>query len=352
LKGVSDAEKSDKVDVDLIENPIDKSFASSVSAELSTNDITVDLVNPNKIRRSSNLRLKSHDPLQCYDVLDDMYSIYYDQEVMLIFYTAGMLFLICVQNDYQDKYAARPYMDGQEDLNNKMRSILIDWLVEVHNKYKLQTATLWLCVNIIDRYLSKVPIKRGKLQLVGVSSLFIACKFEEVYPPESRDFVHITDNAYSHTELLHMETEILNSLNYEIFVPTGYHFLCRYLNCIRASDNTRCLANYYAERNLQEVHMLEVKPRVFAGAAIYAALIQQKERYSEQLHGRHESCWSKALQEESNLKESDLLSCARLLVKNAKEEPITTSKRKLNAAKKKYSLEKFQSVALLALPRI
>ena len=86
MKGVSDAEKSDKVDIDLIENPIDKSFSSSFSAELSTNDITVDLVNPNKIRRSSNLRLKSHDPLQCYDVLDDMYNVYYDQEVMLTFY--------------------------------------------------------------------------------------------------------------------------------------------------------------------------------------------------------------------------------------------------------------------------
>ena len=92
LKGVSDAEKSDKVDVDLIENPIDKSFASSASAELSTNDITVDLVNPNKIRRSFNLRLKSHDPLQCYDILDNMYNIYYDQEVMLILYFAGILF--------------------------------------------------------------------------------------------------------------------------------------------------------------------------------------------------------------------------------------------------------------------
>ncbi len=80
----------------------------------------------------------------------------------------------------QAKYAVQPYMDKQEDLNNKMRSILVDWLVEVHFKFKLYPATLWLTVNIIDRFLSKVPIKRARLQLVGISSFFIACKFEEV----------------------------------------------------------------------------------------------------------------------------------------------------------------------------
>lgn len=142
-------------------------------------------------------------------------------------------------------------MHAQEDLNNKMRSILVDWLVEVHHKFKLYPATLWLTVNVIDRFLAKVPIKRARLQLVGISAFFIACKFEEVYPPEAKDFVHITDNAYTRQEMLAMESDILNALNYEILVPTGFNFLSRYLNCIRASENTRLLACYYAERNLQ-----------------------------------------------------------------------------------------------------
>lgn len=250
----------------------------------------------------------------------------------------------------QDKYAAKPYMAKQEDLNFKMRSILLDWLVEVHHKFKLQTATLWLCVNIIDRYLEKQTIKRARLQLVGVSAFFIACKFEEVHPPEARDFVYITDNAYKREEVLGMETEILKVLNFEILVPTGYHFLVRYLNCIRASDNTRLLACYYAERNLQENHMLEVKPRVYAAAALYAALRQQNMYYHEDLYDA--PVWSKALQEESNLKEADLIPCAKLLMKHVAEEPTTTSKRKLIAAKKKYSLDKNQNVAMLPLPNI
>jgi transcription initiation factor TFIIIB Brf1 subunit/transcription initiation factor TFIIB len=241
-------------------------------------------------------------------------------------------------------------MHNQADLNNKMRSILVDWLVEVHHKMKLQTSTLWLTVNLIDRFLTTVNIKRAKLQLVGIAAFFIACKFEEVYAPEAKDFIHITDNAYTREELLKMETDILTALNFEVLVPTGYHFLSRYLNAISASENTRLLASYYAERNLQEPHMLEVKPRVFAGAAVYCALLQQNQRYPGNLGGTE--TWNRVLREESNLTTADIMGCAENLIKNVKEEPITTSKRKLIAAKKKYLLDKNKKVAELELPII
>ena len=80
-----------------------------------------------------------------------------------------------------------------------MRGILVDWLIEVHNKFKLHAQTLWLCVNILDRYLEKVDVQRTKLQLVGVTALLIAAKFEEIYPPEIKDCVYITDFAYVST---------------------------------------------------------------------------------------------------------------------------------------------------------
>lgn len=96
--------------------------------------------------------------------------------------------------------------------------------------------------------------------------------------------------------------------------------------------------------------MLEVKPRVFAAAALYAALTQQSQRYPDKL--ALSSTWGRALQEESNLKEADLIVCARQLVKHVQEEPVTTSKRKLIAAKKKYLCDKYQNVASLDLPII
>ena len=78
-----------------------------------------------------------------------------------------------------------------------MRAILIDWLVDVHSKFKLVNETMFLTVNLIDRFLGKVQVTRQKLQLVGVTCMFIATKYEEIYPPDLRDFVYVTDKAYT-----------------------------------------------------------------------------------------------------------------------------------------------------------
>ena len=166
---------------------------------------------------------------------------------------------------------ARPYMDQQGDINRKMRSILVDWLVDVHHRFKLQPLTLWLTVNILDRYLMQVQTMRSKLQLVGVSAMFIACKYEEMFPPFLRDCVCITDFAYEREDVLVMEKQILITLNYNIFVPTGFHFLSRYLNAIDASENLRHIASYYAERNLQEYDSLNHEPHKVAATSLFAA---------------------------------------------------------------------------------
>lgn len=95
-------------------------------------------------------------------------------------------------------FIAQPgYMKKQTDINEKMRAILVDWLVEVHLKFKLYPETLYLTINLIDRYLEKEEVLRQDLQLVGVTAMLIASKYEEIYAPEVRDFVYITDKAYS-----------------------------------------------------------------------------------------------------------------------------------------------------------
>jgi len=88
-------------------------------------------------------------------------------------------------------------MSVQTDINEKMRSILIDWLVEVQIKFKLLPETLYLTTNLIDRFLGLKKVSRDKLQLVGVACMLIATKYEEIYAPEVKDFVYISDNAYS-----------------------------------------------------------------------------------------------------------------------------------------------------------
>ena len=104
------------------------------------------------------------------------------------------------------------YMSRQVDVNEKMRGILVDWIIEVHLKFKLLPETLFLTVSLIDRYLEFTQIMRTKLQLVAVSAMLIASKYEEIYAPEVRDFVFITDNAYTREEILQMEMSILTTL--------------------------------------------------------------------------------------------------------------------------------------------
>ena len=87
----------------------------------------------------------------------------------------------------------------QRDINDKMRAILIDWLNEVSTKFKLSPRTLYVTVNLIDRYLEVKELGRQKLQLVGVAAMLIAAKFEEIYAPEVKDFVYITDRVRPRT---------------------------------------------------------------------------------------------------------------------------------------------------------
>jgi G2/mitotic-specific cyclin-B, other len=106
-----------------------------------------------------------------------------------------------------------------------MRSILIDWLVEVHLKFKLVPESLYLTVNLIDRFLEREQVKRSKLQLIGVTAMLIACKYEEIYPPIVKDFVYITDNAYTKEEILDQERRMLTALDFDIQITSPYRFL-------------------------------------------------------------------------------------------------------------------------------
>ena len=106
------------------------------------------------------------------------------------------------------------YMNFLTDINEKMRCILLDWLIEVHLKFKLRPETLFLTVNIIDRCLAlsalaRFAITKHTLQLLGVTALMIASKFEEIYPPVTNDYVYITDKAYTKEQVLRMEGSIL-----------------------------------------------------------------------------------------------------------------------------------------------
>lgn len=129
------------------------------------------------------------------------------------------------------------YMNTQYDINDKMRAMLNDWLIEVHLKFKLVPETLFLTVNLIDRFLARYQVHRQKLQLVGVTCMLIASKYEEIYAPEVKDFVYITDKAYDKEEILQMEREILMTLEFDISGPSPFRFLERFVKFVDEKDS-------------------------------------------------------------------------------------------------------------------
>lgn len=225
------------------------------------------------------------------------------------------------------------YMDDQDDINDKMRAILIDWLVDVNLKFKLLPQTHFLTINIIDRFLSCVKIKRSKLQLVGVSALFIACKYEEIYPPELKTFAYITDNAYQKKDVLEMEYEILKTLDFNITVPTPLNFLDFIILKISMNEIKINQIKYLLELSLINGHMKKYSAGLLTVSAALLVNGSDKNKIMEMFF--------------DSFKKEDIEQCIRDLIdieKNAREGNM-----QLKAVKNKYSLEKFCGVAKMKI---
>ncbi|XP_061165183.1 G2/mitotic-specific cyclin-A-like [Saccostrea echinata] len=164
------------------------------------------------------------------------------------------------------------YMKKQQDITNSMRSILVDWMVEVSEEYKLHRETLFLAVNYIDRFLSQMSVQRSKLQLVGAASMFLASKYEEIYPPDVGEFSYITDDTYTKKQVLRMESLVLKVLSFDVAVPTTNWFCDNLLKECDADEKTRALAMFLAELTLVDADIyLKYLPSVIASSAVFLA---------------------------------------------------------------------------------
>ncbi|XP_065844306.1 G2/mitotic-specific cyclin-B-like [Oscarella lobularis] len=119
------------------------------------------------------------------------------------------------------------YMTSQRDINAKMRAIVVDWLIQVHQRFHLLPETLYTAISLLDRYLAVQAVAKNRLQLVGVTAMLVASKYEEIYAPELRDFVFIVDNAYTAAQIRATERTMLRLLKFELGKPLPLHFLRR-----------------------------------------------------------------------------------------------------------------------------
>ncbi|KAL5813310.1 hypothetical protein ACOSQ3_028260 [Xanthoceras sorbifolium] len=163
------------------------------------------------------------------------------------------------------------YMSFQTDITPHMRDILINWLIEVHFKFELMHETLYLMVTLLDHYLSQVKIKKSEMQLVGLTALLLASKYEDFWHPRVKDLISISAESYTRNQMLGMEKLMLRTLKFRLNVPTPYVFMLRFLKAAQSDTKLEHLAFYLIELSLVQYEALKFKPSLLCASAIYVA---------------------------------------------------------------------------------
>lgn len=214
------------------------------------------------------------------------------------------------------------YMSAQRDINLRMRAILVDWLVDVNIKFRMQPQSFFMTIALIDRYLSVKEVARQKLQLVGIAALMIIGKYEEIYPPLLKDYVAVCDNAFRADEIVAMESEMLLTFNFDLNKTCSFVFLEYFRQKVLMSDQEFVFARFLLEISLLDTAYLRFNNFVLAAGAIYLVnKIFKKE------------AWSKVLEESTGVSESQAKNCAKELFATISR----TESSSLNAIKRKFA---------------
>ncbi|ORX91880.1 hypothetical protein K493DRAFT_226949 [Basidiobolus meristosporus CBS 931.73] len=195
------------------------------------------------------------------------------------------------------------YMSFQSELQWHMRGILLDWLVQVHERFRMLQETLFLSVNYIDRFLSLKEVSIEKFQLVGTTALFIAAKYEEVSAPTINEMIYMVSGTYTCEELKNAEKFMINLLNYELGFPGPLSFLRRISKADHYDPQTRTLAKYLIEVTIMYESFIKYSPSMIAAAGYYLAM---------RMLGK--ATWTTTHIHYSGFEKSALLPCVRELL--------------------------------------
>jgi len=234
----------------------------------------------------------------------------------------------------EKQYRISPtFLDGKI-VTTKMRAVLIDWLIQVHSKFHLLQETLYLCIQIIDAYLMVQDVPKMQLQLVGVTAMFVASKYEEMYVPAIDDFVYMTDNTYTKAEIRQMEISILKTLNFMFCKPLPLHFLRRFSKAGQADPKQHTLAKYFMELSLHDAEFSSMDPSYLAASSLCLSF--------KLLNGAD---WNRTLEFYSTYKQSNLMAgmqrIAKLVLKASEPDY------KYRAVVNKYVASKLMRISLL-----
>ena len=172
------------------------------------------------------------------------------------------LLLKCGESSYkynkvleENVFNIPPNFLERHKVNPYIRTKMVDWMIEVLSIFEGSEETFFLSVNIMDLYLWKASsiCKNENIHLIGVAAMFIASKFQEIYPISLKDFVErIGHNKFDEEDVKEMEFKILEDIKPENLVTTSiydfnktyfYDFYYNNKNLIISDDDKR-IFNY------------------------------------------------------------------------------------------------------------
>nr|VDD42628.1 unnamed protein product [Brassica oleracea] len=221
-----------------------KSFTSLLVTGSKKNDETAQQEKLPNIDDESN-------QLEVAEYVDDIYQFYWTAEAL--------------------NPALGYYLSTQTKVSPVTRGILINWLIEVHSKFDLMHETLYLTMNLLDRYLSQVPVQKNEMQLIGLTALLLASKYEDYWHPRIKDLISISAETYTREQILGMERIMLKQLKFRLNEATPYVFMLRFLKAAQSNKKLQQLSFYLIELCLVEYEALKFKPSLLCASAIYVA---------------------------------------------------------------------------------
>lgn len=358
------------------------------------------------------------DPAHCVELIGEITDTFLEREKAAVRrFNEGTA---AHNNNVSSLYAYFPSphcLQYQPEVNEKMRMILIDWLIDVHLKFKLHPETIFLAVNLIDRYLSCVNSKhrgvnngstaatttnpvptdkdfntmsfvpRSQLQLVGVSAILLAAKYEEIWPPEVRECVHISASTYTREEIIKMERSICAALGFRLTVPTSFPFAMRLISVLDGEDflghatsadparvaewaseerrrfhhqQLRHATGFYLEHAMLDYKSLQFTPSQVANAAVLLAIATMRLKYNGGSEGSEapvsaplvptgssaRKVWSDILQHYSRSELRDFRGCAEVVLEFVTYIPTT----KYQAVRRKYNSSRYGEISKMLMP--
>ena len=283
--------------------------------------------------KSSNNKNNINNNIQKYTYLNFNFEDKTEEVSYAGEYLEEIYFNLLIEESQGNIKPKMGYMNMQKEINEQMRAILIDWIIEVHFQFNLRQKTLYMTIWILDTYLSFHIISRKKLQLLGISCLLISCKSEEIYFPQQNKFIEVTDGAYTREEMLFMENEILKQLNFNIVFPTSNDFYDILSKLYNFNKKQYFLGKYLIESTLIDYQMIKYSASIVSAACVYLVM-----KYFG-MKG-YQKLYSKYIINENNPENiiKDTAKEIYVLVENL-------SKSKLNTVKNKYGLNQFENAS-------